>query len=200
MRRVSSEQAEEAAARVMTTLAYGQVVIGLDLPERLLPPRAMLLGDPRHSMVLPHIVAIAEEYSRALLVAGSEASMDPTMRLMLDLWNKDGRRRAEGPWPQHREAWKQWYDIDFTDCPDWLAVATFNEARNAIMHGLGRLTPRQLRKDGGKAIVEACALVGIVVRAGTLLISDSALVECARACRGFVFWLDSESQDAGIAA
>jgi hypothetical protein len=199
LRTVPSERAEEAASRVMVTLAYGLGGPADPLMlARLLPPRARLLSDPRHSMALPHIVAIAEEFSRALLVACSESLLDPSSPFIRDLW-KDGQKRAEGTWDQHRKAWSSWHGIQLSSCAAWPAVDAFTEARNAIMHGLGRLTRRQLSNDGGKAVAMKCQSVGMAVSGGQLHVGEAAVRQCAHECREFILWLDATASSLGLA-
>jgi hypothetical protein len=190
VRAVPSAAAEESAGRVMVTLAFG--LSGLDersIPARLMPPRSQLLADPRYSLVLPHIVAIAEEFSRALLLVCSDPLVEAGAPLVKDLW-KEGQKKAEGAWEQHRNAWRAWFGVDFNDCVAWQPVRAFSEARNAIMHGLGRLTRRQLSDDGGRAIAELCQQVGIRVRGGRIQVGEASVRECAQRCKEFILWLD----------
>jgi hypothetical protein len=148
-------------------------------------------------MVLPHIVAIAEEFARALLVGCSESLLDARSPFINDLWRL-GQKAAEGTWDEHKRAWRVWHDIDFGDCAAWQSVAAFTEVRNGIMHGLGRLTRRQLSNDGGKAISKQCEEVGIIVRGGLLQVEEAAVRDCARLCREFILWLDAAAAARGL--
>ena len=193
MRVVLSEAAEEAVARVMTTLSLG-VTIGHRPGQprgRMEGTRGVLLADPRHSMVLPHLTAIAEEFSHRTLVLCSLPLMDFDKAMHRELWS-DASLKAEGSWGRHREAWFKWHGIQLTTAPDFPKFNAYIDARNAIMHGLGELTRMQTRKDGGKAVIQKLKSVGISMHGLRLVIAPSVLKECAHTARRFIEWLDTE--------
>jgi hypothetical protein len=199
VRPVLSERAELASNRVMTTLAVGASSSLLELASgaRLAGTEVVLLADPRHFLVLPHITAVAEQFSHALLIEASERQIDLTHPFRLELWKK-AEQQAEGAWPEHIEAWKRWHNVRLRECPMFSRFDAFVEARNAIMHGLGNLTRRQLRKDGGRSLKEQLAKVGIQVQGTRLVVTPSSVKLSAEVSRDFIAWLDQAVRVAGV--
>ena len=193
MRQVMSEAAEEAASRVMTTLAMGATATGWGTGDygRLRGTPGVLLSDPRHSMVLPHIVAIAEEFARRSLILASLPLMDLGKPMHRDLWS-GAALRAEGTWRGQSEAWLNWHRDHIDGFPGNSRFRAFVDARNAIMHGLGELTSMQTRKDGGKKVMARLKAVGITLNGIRLVIVPTVLAECAVSAREFIVWLDQE--------
>jgi len=199
MRVVASEAAELAVGRVMTTLAMGRTGEGVWFQRvgRLGGTTGVVLADPRHSMVLPHITAIAEEFSRRLLILCSLPHLDLRDRIHQDLWQR-ATSRAEGTWNAHREAWLAWHDLRLVDAPDYERLDGFVEARNAVMHGLGQLTRLQTQRDGGRATAAKLRAVGIILNGKKLVILPTVLDTCAATARGFIEWLDAEIRNRAL--
>jgi hypothetical protein len=160
---------------------------------RLTGPRGVLLADPRHSMVLPHLVAVVEEFSRTQLIEQSLLEIDVTKALQRSLW-ATGESRAEGTWDGQVGAWREWHGLDLEHGAGYRELRAFVEARNAIMHGLGRLTRKQLRKHGGREVIASLNQVGIGVSGGALSFPFSVLPHCAAVGRSFIEWMDTEIQ------
>ena len=96
-------------------------------------------------------------------------------------------------WEKRRKAWKKHHSIDFADpaaFPEWAALLGFVEARNALHHGLGFLTERQLTKYRDETMNH---LNDAAVRLlGHRVCVDRTTVEsCLRVCEGFVVRLDT---------
>jgi hypothetical protein len=192
VRQVISEEAEQACARVMATLALGSGQ-GSMVPRShgRMSAGTSTSADTTYSMILPHVVAIAEEFSRRVLVLASLPLLDLTKPFLREMWNA-ATSKAEGNWEGHMDAWKKWHGIRLRDAPDFPALNAFIVARNAIMHGLGQLTRNQTQKDGGAAAIAELKTVGIGVNGLILVMSPGVLMDCANAARGFVVWLDLE--------
>jgi hypothetical protein len=93
-------------------------------------------------------------------------------------------------WDARQKAWKKYTGVDLTSFPRWLAFMGFIEARNALQHGLGRLTDRQLGKHKQEVLSQLDAAA--VQRNGDLLlISADDILRCGRICQEFIGWLDS---------
>ena len=142
-----------------------------------------MLADPRHSLVLPHIVAIVEDFSHQLLVSCTFPLVDLTHPFREDMW-REAHERAEGNWSIHVEAWKKWHGVVCTASPHYAALMAYVDARNAIMHG--------------KSTISRLATVGIAVRAGRVVLTHAAVKSCAETCREYVVWLDESVRKAGI--
>jgi len=145
-------------------------------------------------MVLPHLVAIVEEFSRTQLIDRSLAAIDLSHPLRRSLWD-NAEKRAEGSWDAQVDAWREWHGLNLSDAgADYASLRAFVEARNAIMHGLGRLTRKQLRKNGGRDVIAALGRVGISVSGATLSLPETVLLQCAAVARSFIEWLDIKIQ------
>jgi hypothetical protein len=196
MRAVLSEPAEEAIARVMQTLAIagGQThELGVG---RLSGTRGTLLSAPLHSMALPHITAIAEEFSRRMLVLCSLPLMDLSKGIQQDLW-EGALSRAEGAWGPHVAAWKNWHGLKVVEASSYQSLSAFVVARNSIMHGLGQLTRLQTHRDGGRKVIRQLELVGIHVNGIRLVILPGVLRKCADTAKEYISWLDLQTQAIG---
>jgi hypothetical protein len=98
---------------------------------------------------------------------------------------------ATSGWQDQQKSYKDWLDVKV----DWKAVDRLAEARNAVAHGLGKLTKRQLRtKQSVKAKLEAA---GIRVEDNRIVLSDKSLAAAASACRDFIERLDLAVQARG---
>lgn len=150
-------------------------------------------------LTLPHIAAVAEEYSRSMLLACSEPLVPQTHAILDELW-EDAERRAE-TWPGQEKAWRGWHGIDIAREQPYQELRGVIEARNAIVHGIGELTKRQTRgKDGGKKVIAALKKVGIRVSGRKVVVDDEAMKTCIDTARGFIGWLDLEIQGRGLKA
>lgn len=190
MRAVLSDAAESACGRIRSTLGVAR--LGASLTRggaRLEGTRAVLLADPRHGLVLPHMTSIAEEFSRELLLSCSAPHLDLGHPMRRDLWVRM-ENQNEGGWEEHIDCWKRWHSIRVKLCPQYRNLMTFVQARNAIMHGVGHLTRRQLRADGGESLRRDLKVVGISAVGTRLLIGDRALDACVEVACGYIAWLD----------
>lgn len=141
---------------------------------------------------LPHLAAIAEEYSRFLLIKASTALLPPRNALLDDLWLR-AEAQAEGAWPQHIDAWKKWHGVMVKQAPCYMRFMGLVEARNAVMHGLGHLTQRQLKGGQKQMVLSQLSAAGIV--SGTIILLDrTTLIRCADIAREYIRWLDLEVQ------
>src|SRR5690242_2343381 len=145
MRSVTSDRAERSRAELMFAWAAHQQwrrARGVTTGGRL---RARTASGQVEHLTLPHFAAVAEEFSRGVLVECS-APLVPDHPLLRALWSA-----AEGQvetWPGQERAWKEWHGITLKTEIAYRQLRAVVEARNAIVHGLGELTRRQLRQDG----------------------------------------------------
>jgi hypothetical protein len=186
-RSVPTEDAEEAVKRIRRTLAvehHGGVSISV------LPPRLSLhwraLNIDHHYLVLPHVVAVAEEFSRRLLLKHSD-KVEGNHPIQTEA--REGiQRRADSSWPEHIAAWKRWHGITLRDAPNFHRFETFIEARNAIMHGLGSLTLRQ--QPEASQLRSSMRKVGITLAGNDLRIGTRAPARCGKLAIDLIEWLD----------
>jgi hypothetical protein len=150
-------------------------------------------------LTLPYIAAVAEEFSRNMLLSCSEPLVPQAHALLRELWaTAEGRVET---WPGQVKAWEGWHGIPVSKSAEYKKFRGVIEARNAVVHGLGELTRRQTRaKDGGRSVIHDLSQVGIRVSGRRLEVDDDAIRRSVDAARRFVEWLDTEIQSRGIAA
>lgn len=134
------------------------------MPERLATREANAMVD---------LVAVAESFCVArLATVGFTADVNT--------WNK----RAK--------AWRT-HHIDLAnDCPTWSALMGFVEARNAIQHGMGRLTDRQLGKYKVQTLT-FIASAAIRLNGDAIIVGEQDIARCDHVCTEFIRWLDEAS-------
>jgi len=98
-------------------------------------------------------------------------------------------------WDKRAKAWlKQGVDL-VKDYPGWHAFMGFVEVRNAIQHGLGRLTDRQLGKHKQETL-RYIASAGIGLNGDAIIIGRDDVIRCDHACSTFIRWLDRAARPA----
>lgn len=120
------------------------------------------------------LVAVAEHFSSARL-------------LMI----RPGVKTEElQSWVARRKAWSKRVNIDVTKFPRWQALMGFVEIRNALQHGLGRLTDRQLTQNRIQ-VLTAIAASGVALDGDLVQLGPPDIVRCSLDCAGFIQYLDN---------
>lgn len=149
-------------------------------------------------LVLPYLVSVLEEF--ALVRLRERVGDDlPDNPLVAHLWSKS-EAEVEANWDKQLNAWKDCYGVTLSAFPRHQQLRGYREARNAIVHGLGHLTPRQLRGDGGQRTTQQLHQVGVRLEGRRLQLDESHLRDCARTAREFITWLDHQAQSAHVVA
>lgn len=144
------------------------------------------------------MVSIAEDFARELLFEVSEpALVSPNGQMRDDIWLRT-EEQVEMTWERIREAWKAWHQVDLRDLTTFPMFPAFQgavDARNAMMHGVGRLTRKQLRtKNGSQKYSNSMRAIGISTTTSHQLVVGGAAVEAVRECVvDFVLRLDGAS-------
>jgi hypothetical protein len=121
---------------------------------------------------LLRLVAIGEDFSLARLVEVGESKL-PEGDFARLLWEAELNRSTD-TWDQRNKLWKTYLGVSFGAFERHEALNGFIDARNAISHGLGDLTRRQLRSRD--TIVERLRKAGITVRGNSLAIGERNVV------------------------
>lgn len=165
---VPTAQAEWALRRLTSRMAdylessHMPTPLGRHSPDRLATRDANTLVD---------LVAVAESFCVARLA---------TVGITADV----------STWDKRAKAWLN-RSIDLVGaCPGWLALMGFVEARNAIQHGLGRLTDRQLGKHTAQSLAFISA-AAIRLNGDAIVIGTDDIARCARVCAAFIRCLDA---------
>lgn len=118
------------------------------------------------------LVAIAESFS--------------VSRLVLIRQVEENRLRS---WKSRQKAWIDLASTNLEDFPMWPSLIGFVETRNALQHGLGKLTDFQLGKHK-EEIFNQLASAGVQRNGGELLVSLKNTSSAMEICRLFISWLD----------
>lgn len=149
-------------------------------------------GSGQHQLVsttVVHLISIIEAFVRDTLMARAEVEIDADHRMQAALWKK-ASPEADGGWDRQADAFKQWLGIPMKNEQSYKDVRAFVEARNAIVHGLGELTKKQLGQDDGVEVRRALASVGIAVNTRRLALPPTTPQRVARSSLTLVEWLD----------
>ena len=149
-------------------------------------------SDPRdlvvHSGFL-RLVSITEAAVDALaveLTAQSVPQIDEVVRrLMLEK-----ELSATGTWRARRSAYKRHHNIDLGKCAEFKRLEGAIEVRNAIAHGLGKLTTRQVHS---RETAPKLGQINVNVVNGFVALGPNHVEECASYCREFLLSLDASA-------
>ena len=132
------------------------------------------------------LVSIAEEFcvSRLVELTEERSPRDPIVEL---LWATELERSAD-TWPQRDALLVRYFGIAAKDFPGHAALLGFVDARNAIAHGLGKLTRKQVQKR--PKISAHLAQAGISLARDVLLLEQGNVERCAAVMKDYVRWLD----------
>jgi hypothetical protein len=180
-------EAEDASALLFQTLgAHRTAVTALRLRR---PPRLPSGAIPDAEQIqcqstLVRLLSVTEAFASELLVREVEKAAARARSASIDhIWD-DAAIKGTSTWTEQKDAYSNWLGVK----EDWKVVERLAIARNAVAHGLGTLTRRQLRKEASvrsKLREAGITLVGI-----RIVLSDAALSSAAADCRDLIQRLD----------
>ncbi|MCO1597653.1 hypothetical protein M8C17_21100 [Micromonospora sp. RHAY321] len=168
------ELTEDALAQLITTYAqHHAAAAGQDRRRQRHRTTTGPMGDAasvERTACWLRMVSIVEIYVEALLK------------------QLDGERtgRAARGWADVAAALKQRHDIDLHAIASWDKLDACFLVRNAVAHGLGRFTAKQIET----AVPRKIRILGVPVRDGMVVITAESLDGCSRVCQHFVADLD----------
>lgn len=142
-----------------------------------------------HHAAITQLVAIAEEFARSAidsrlsLLEGQYGGI--TRRLLREV-----RSQGDETWERVRNLYKL-TQLPLNDAPADQAFQGFVEARNCIAHGLGRLTPKQLRKRD--RTVSMLHHAGITTASDRLVVDPTTVDNCATTIAQWIEWIDARA-------
>jgi len=202
MRTVESEAAERTRSSIMRTLAHFREA-NQSKPE----PTNERMGTasielPQVSAALAAVtsmVSVVETFTMQITSEKLRLSFKDQPRVAADAL-AEIEKQVDRSWADRARGWRVWYDINAYEFAPFIAFISFVEARNAAMHGDGRLTAKQLANDGGRAVITRLQQVGIRTVAGKLELDPKCVKTCADACCGFTLWIDERISNASPVA
>jgi hypothetical protein len=118
----------------------------------------------RQATVL-RMISITEAFCVDRLLDLAEKEVAPTDSSVRNLIWQRSSVAAVSTWPSIQATYKTWYSIR----PSWTRINQLLEVRNAIAHGLGRLT--RVQKSHAKATI------GRITQAGVTVVGDLVVLE-----------------------
>lgn len=169
-----SALAEEALAQVMSRLVDHRRLMRLDTVTGSASGRLRQLPRTRHGNALVDTVAVAESFSSGrLLIIRPTISYDEV-----------------STWSRRQKAWARHTSVNLKTYQDWSALMGFVHVRNALQHGLGRLTDQQLYRFRDQVLNEIHAS-SVNLNGDMLTVTDGDVSRCGTVSAGFIRWLDS---------
>ena len=169
-----SALAEDALGQVMSRLADHRQLVRLDIAVGPAGGRRLRqLPRTRHGNALVDIVAVAESFaSGRLLITRPAISYDEV-----------------STWSRRKKAWLRYGKVDLEAYKDWSALMGFVDVRNALQHGLGRLTDQQLGRYRDQVLDEIHASL-VNLNGDRLTVIAEDVGRCGAVSAGFIRWLD----------
>jgi hypothetical protein len=190
---VSSERAEQSSARVRRALAHYRTQVAdrgdaIRVVAGRRPSRGGWYQTFHAQDAILRIVSIAEDFSIGRFVDAIEPTLPPH-GIVTELWDAQ-LDRASDTWQQRDELWKTYKNVNVATFPQMQVLQGFIVARNAVAHGLGQLTRKQLRKRA--STVGRLGQADIRVRGDVLDLGAADVERCAGAVLAFIAWLDDK--------
>jgi len=166
--------AEAALAQIASRVVDHRQLMRLDNAANPARRRLRQPLQARHVNALVDLVAVAESFaSGRLLELRPAVSPDDV-----------------STWQKRKSAWGKHGSVDITAYKAWSALMGFVEVRNALQHGLGRLTERQLGKHRNEILAQIRAS-SVHLDGDLLVVLADDVAQCGKVCAGFVQWLDA---------
>ncbi|GAB4062476.1 hypothetical protein GCM10028777_02340 [Angustibacter speluncae] len=164
-----SRSAEAALDRLAARYAEHLHLAGSSLTDR--GRHASRPEQTREANAVVDMVAVAEAFS---------------IDRLLDSWPSTPPANV-GTWKKRQKAWLD-VGADLTGATSWAALMGYVEVRNALQHGLGRLTDQQMgRRDQTLTRVAAS---GVDLNGDRVTVRDNDVDRCYCTCRNFVHQAD----------
>ena len=184
---IVSVEAEDASVLLLQTLGTHRTAVAALHPRP--PARLAVGGVPDAEQIqcqstLVRMLSITESFAAQLLLGEVDRAAARAASVAIDnVWD-DAAIRATSSWKEQKDAYKNWLGVD----TDWKVVERLAEARNAVAHGLGTLTRRQLRKE--QSVRYKLKSAGISMVGIRIVLSDAALASAAAGCRDLIHRVD----------
>lgn len=188
---IPSAEAEAASALLFRTLGAHRAAIAALKPAPRPRLRTRSDDDPvqdRCQATLIRLLSITEAFAADLLAREADRAVSLSQSTAASRIAEEAVIRATSGWQDQRKAYKDWLGVT----EDWNAVDRLAEARNAVAHGLGKLTKRQLRNE--QSVRAKLRAAGISLNNGRIVLSDANLAAATSACRDFIERVDRAVQ------
>ncbi len=130
---------------------------------------------------LVRLLSVAESFASQLLLREIDKAAARARSASINRIWEDAAIKGTSSWRDQQSAYVNWLGIK----EDWKAVERLAEARNAVAHGLGTLTRRQLRSEA--SVRNKLKEAGIALNGIQIVLSDAALSSAAADCRDLIY-------------
>jgi hypothetical protein len=185
--RVPSAEAEAASALLFRTLGAHRAAVAALRPGPSTRLRKTPDDDPfqeRCQATLVRLLSITEAFASDMLSREVDQAVASTQSTTVAKIADEAVVRGTNTWQDQKRSYKDWLAVE----EDWKAVERLAEARNAVAHGLGLLTRRQLRSE--QSVKSRIQAAGIAFDGNRIILTDDNLAAAASACREFIERLD----------
>lgn len=171
-----------------TVAAYRDSVEAMGRTDSRLAPGGRTYEAERAQDAVMRLVTTSEMYVVEVLLVETEARLvgSPTAVVLWD----DVESRYTQTWERRRSGWKKFHGLDLKASGAWDPLEGFVDARNAIAHGLGRLTRVQLKNRG--AVESRLLKAGIALNGEEVVVGGEDVARCEAVIEDFILWLDGE--------
>jgi hypothetical protein len=184
---IITAEAEDASALLFQTLgAHRTAVAAL----RSRPPPRLPSGrvpDPEQiqcQSTLVRLLSITESFTSQLLLREIDKAAIRARSASIDSVWDDAAIRGTNTWRDQQASYTNWLGVK----EDWKVIERLAEARNAVAHGLGTLTRRQLRNED--SVRSKLKEAGVTLTGIRIVLSDAALASAAADCRDLIHRID----------
>jgi hypothetical protein len=148
----------------------------------------------RHESILVRCVSIMEAHVHGQLVSRLAPLAPPPRTDLVERLYAQFEEKGITSWVETDDYFKKHVhkSVKIKTYSYWNQVDAVIEARNAVVHGLGRFTTRQVRRGVPKAIESHLKRLNfeITTDRARVLVTRGALEETAMLLRGYLEWLD----------
>jgi hypothetical protein len=141
-----------------------------------------------HQSTLIRFQSITESFCAETLLDAAERLGTPAKSVTAATIWEEAAVAGTRTWEDQQRSYKNWLQVSL----DWSVIKTMADVRNAVAHGLGTLTRRQLQSE--QAVTNRIRGLGIPVVARVVILSDPALRGLAVKSRDFIYILDDAVQ------
>lgn len=176
-----SELADSTCRSLMNVCSdfeRGQYILGAPLPTG---------NDPRVLESIARCIVATEFFVFSRVLEMVDEYVTKSENRILSALYKQQATKIDSSWQSTINAARDYLDLDILAIAPYDRLMAYVEVRNAVMHGNGSLTRRQLRDTN---VIKKLELIHVRVLQGRLEAEPRRLLNAARDCRSFVVGLD----------
>jgi hypothetical protein len=200
---VVSTGCENARRQLMIALAQhrraeaaleSHVFIGGRL--KVLPPGSMQAQHRREGLLVRCVTIVESYVAGQLVVRLTPKAPSPRAALVEQLY-AEFEDKGTGSWPAMGDYFSKYVAKDIkirNGASPFAKVGAIIEARNALVHGLGRFTARQVRSKGLQQTKQCLKVLkyDLTPDGSGVVVTHAAIEESVTALRAYLEWVDSE--------